>query len=173
MSMQSTAIFDRRVYARDTAPDDERDGVIWVDTSNSPRETYVYSTDTGSWEPVAAEKQLVAGGWDDVTASRSIDVEYQNTTGGPLDVSMMFETDMDSRYMRGALYVLESSGSTEVIRPFYNRNSLSTGVFDNNTKVPLQALVPDGYYYEVRGGVENGTMSVYEWYEQEVALENV
>lgn len=41
------------VYAQDTAPSDTRDGVLWVDTSEASRPVYVYSSDTGQWEPTA------------------------------------------------------------------------------------------------------------------------
>lgn len=55
MSLESTAIFDRRVYAQDTAPDDERDGVIWVDTSVANRTMYTYSADSAAWEQVSSD----------------------------------------------------------------------------------------------------------------------
>lgn len=55
MSLQSTAIFDRRVYASDSAPDDERDGVLWVDTSAASRPLYVYSSETAAWELASPE----------------------------------------------------------------------------------------------------------------------
>jgi len=51
----SQAIFDQRVYAQDTEPADKRDGVIWVDTSVSPRETYVYSKSSGRFETIREE----------------------------------------------------------------------------------------------------------------------
>lgn len=55
--MRSSANADRRVYAQDTEPVDTRDGILWVDTSVSPRETFVYSTDTESWEPTQQTEQ--------------------------------------------------------------------------------------------------------------------
>lgn len=53
MPLDSRSVSDQRVYAQDTAPADQRDGVIWVDTSVSPRDTYVYSQDSNSWENIA------------------------------------------------------------------------------------------------------------------------
>lgn len=60
MSLQSTTIYDRRVYAQDTEPSDKRDGNLWVDTSASPPDTKTYDADTGVWEPVAAGKVSVS-----------------------------------------------------------------------------------------------------------------
>lgn len=51
----SRSITDQRVYAQDTQPTDERDGVLWVDTSQSARPMSVYSASTAAWEPVAPE----------------------------------------------------------------------------------------------------------------------
>lgn len=50
MGLSNSNLTDTRVYAQDTEPNDTRDGVMWVKTSVSPRETYVYSTDSNSWE---------------------------------------------------------------------------------------------------------------------------
>lgn len=51
----SESITDRRVYAQSTEPIDTRDGIMWVDTSVSSRPVFVYSTDTGAWEPAAPD----------------------------------------------------------------------------------------------------------------------
>lgn len=51
--MESTTLFDQRVYAQDTAPNDLRDGILWVDTSNEPPTTKVFSIDSDTWEPTA------------------------------------------------------------------------------------------------------------------------
>lgn len=60
MGLDSQAIFDQRVYAQDTQPDDQRDGIQWVDTSVSPRQLYVYSTDSQSFESVATDPPIYA-----------------------------------------------------------------------------------------------------------------
>lgn len=61
MTMTSTSIQDQRVYAQDTQPSDTRDGIIWIDTSVSPRKQYVYSTDSSSWESVTPANTGTAG----------------------------------------------------------------------------------------------------------------
>lgn len=48
----SRSVADTRVYAQDTEPQDTRDGIIWVDTSADPRDTYVYSTASVQWEDI-------------------------------------------------------------------------------------------------------------------------
>jgi hypothetical protein len=53
--MGSRPIRQTVLYAQDTQPDDTRDGVLWVDTSDSSRPVYVYSSDTGAWEPAAPD----------------------------------------------------------------------------------------------------------------------
>lgn len=49
----TNALADSRVYAQDSAPTDTRPGIIWVDTSQSPPRTKVYSTDSDTWESVS------------------------------------------------------------------------------------------------------------------------
>lgn len=51
--MSSRAVADTVVYAQDVEPSDTRDGVLWVDTSEPSRPVYVYSSDTGQFEPTA------------------------------------------------------------------------------------------------------------------------
>ena len=48
----SQALADRRLYSQDTQPVDERDGVLWLDTSDPARPLYQYSSDSSSWERV-------------------------------------------------------------------------------------------------------------------------
>jgi hypothetical protein len=49
MGRETTSLFDQRVYAQATPPQDTRDGIIWVDTSLASKSTYVYSADTQSF----------------------------------------------------------------------------------------------------------------------------
>lgn len=53
MGLNSQTLADTRVYAQDTQPTDERDGIIWVDTSVSPRDTFVFSSASNSWENIS------------------------------------------------------------------------------------------------------------------------
>ena len=49
MGRETTSLFDQRVYAQATPPQDTRDGIIWVDTSLADKPTKVYSADTQSF----------------------------------------------------------------------------------------------------------------------------
>lgn len=51
--MSSSAMAETRVYAQDTEPSDRRDGILWVDTSETSRPVYVFSTATDQFEPTA------------------------------------------------------------------------------------------------------------------------
>lgn len=51
--ISSGSVADRRVYAQNTEPGDTRDGILWVDTSDPDRTTFVYSADTSAWERIA------------------------------------------------------------------------------------------------------------------------
>jgi hypothetical protein len=52
MARETTSLFDQRVYAQATPPQDTRDGIIWVDTSLADKPTKVYSADTQSFVAV-------------------------------------------------------------------------------------------------------------------------
>lgn len=57
--MNSRPVSITQVYPQDTEPTDTRDGILWVDTSVSPPNTYTYDADTASWEPVATQNVYV------------------------------------------------------------------------------------------------------------------
>ena len=52
MGRETTSLYDQRVYAQATPPQDTRDGIIWVDTSVADKPTKVYSADTQSFVSV-------------------------------------------------------------------------------------------------------------------------
>ncbi len=54
MGIDSQPLAKRQVYAQDTEPVTQSDGILWVDTSDPARPTYVYSADSGQFEPVSA-----------------------------------------------------------------------------------------------------------------------
>lgn len=54
-SMNSRPVTEQVVYAQDSKPVDERDGVLWVDTSTETRQLSVYSEQTAQWEPVKTD----------------------------------------------------------------------------------------------------------------------
>jgi hypothetical protein len=78
--MSSRPVQQTQVYNQDTEPTDTRDGVLWVDTSTSPPDTYSYDASTGTWEPVAPGNVTISDTqptgvnnghlWVDTTANR-------------------------------------------------------------------------------------------------------
>lgn len=119
---QSTSIQDQRVYASDTEPVDNRDGVMWVDTSVSPRDTYVYSTDSASWEKIAAESWKVQNtaptgpqdgdGWIDTSATPPRARIYEADTGTWEPLSRY---DTPAAYTRNWVQTTGLSGNGDVI----------------------------------------------------------
>jgi hypothetical protein len=86
--------------------------------------------------------------WQDVTSSRSKNTVYNNNTGGPIVVSISFETD-DFDY--GRLFV----DGTEVSRAGNNKT-------DNADITELSAVVPAGSNYEIK---QSGRIIVSLWVE--------
>lgn len=90
MGLNSQTLADTRIYAQDTQPTDERDGIIWVDTSVSPRDTYVYSNSSNSWEIISPESWTISDtapnsptdgdGWIDTSANPSRARVYNAST---------------------------------------------------------------------------------------------
>lgn len=147
--MESTPLFDRRVYASDTKPDDERDGVIWVDTSVSPRDTFVYSTDTNSWEKVSAESWKIQNtapsnpsdgdGWIDTSVTPPEAKVYE------ADDSTWYNVDTDTTD-HGALTGLGDDDHPQYVKDSVNPSdvtgSRSPGTwYQNNTGNPLLVYV--------------------------------
>lgn len=128
MGMQSTTIQQTQVYAQETQPTDTRDGVLWVDTSVSPRQTYVYSTTSGSWESVKpSETQTnlpIGGGYynsytgqltlsgtaNEVVWSDTVDIPDSGYDGLKLHVANVDYGDVDYR-MIDSVRFREEGGS--------------------------------------------------------------
>lgn len=69
MGFQSQSISDQRVYSQNTSPTDTRNGNIWIDTSQNPPETHVYSEDSQNWEnisPTETQVEVQAGGYQNI-----------------------------------------------------------------------------------------------------------
>jgi hypothetical protein len=70
MARETTSLFDQRVYAQATPPQDTRDGIIWVDTSLADKPTKVYSADTQGFVAVGVadysqlENRIIGTGVD-------------------------------------------------------------------------------------------------------------
>lgn len=139
MTLNSRPISDRRVYAQDTEPSDERDGVIWVDTSDPSRTVHVYSADAGDWVNPAPESQppwdliaSVSDGTGDVTISFPPDfervkmhVKFDNPESSQQGVRCRFNGDTSSEYRTWSLK--ESSSATNDHLPLVEPNHLDAG----------------------------------------------
>lgn len=113
MGLSSQTLADTRVYAQDTQPTDERDGIIWVDTSVSPRDTFVYSSASNSWELISPET------WD-----------IQNTApNSPSDGDGWIDTSVNPPKVN----VYNASDATW--RPYATENQLNNHItnFNNHT----------------------------------------
>lgn len=78
--MESSALFDQRVYAQDTEPPDERNGNIWVNTSTDNNQVLVYSTNTGNWEPVSEGTPIFVT--QEALTFQETDLDLSNTKTG-------------------------------------------------------------------------------------------
>lgn len=68
----SRSLVDQRVHAQDTQPLDERDGVLWVDTSKSGNPIYVFDGDTREWKDANPTKGVLVT--DEATTFEESDV---------------------------------------------------------------------------------------------------
>lgn len=111
MPSDSTPIAERQVYAQDTQPSNERDGVLWVDTSvpSGPPKTNVYDADTGSWEPLSATPSGAIMMWSgDPSNTPSGWVLCDGNNGTP---------DLRDRFVVGAggSYAADDTGGAESV----------------------------------------------------------
>ena len=103
---------------------------------------------------------LYIQGYDNVIDSRSFDTEYQNTTGSPLKIHVVAKTDTSGDDNRTRLRSAPTSGSTSGIDAHDILNS------DQNERTSVQAIIPDGHYYNVRQF--GGNVSIDQWKEAEM-----
>ena len=95
----------------------------------------------------------------EVSSERSVGVEYQNTTGGPLKVTVSVNRSTEPEI---SLDVGESSG--DLLRYDYRDDSYGgSGVSTQS------AIVPDGYYYRLND-IGDDISSVINWIEQELKI---
>ena len=95
----------------------------------------------------------------EVSSERSVDVEYQNTTGGPLKVTVSVNR---SSVVEISLDVGETSG--DLLRYDYRDDSYGGGGVSTQS-----AIVPDGYYYRLND-IGDDISSVINWIEQELKI---
>jgi len=93
--LSSGVVQPTQVYAQAEPPKDERDGVLWVDTGTSRRETRVYSGSTGQWEPVGQTSNFPftvgTGSSLTIPEPESVRVLASITVDGTLDVDGRIE----------------------------------------------------------------------------------
>ena len=133
MSRETTSLFDQRVYAQATPPQDTRDGIIWVDTSLADKPTKVYSADTQSF---------VAVGIADYS-------QLENRIIG---------TEVD-QYVDGTLGQVESRGFQTPTNYASSDNTTYEGTSDSGTLTDgLENFVGyfiDSYEYEIYFSLNN------------------
>lgn len=99
----------------------------------------------------ALDKRLGVGqSWQNLTASRSLNTTYQNTSGKPRDVKITTNNSNGT----WILQVGASAGSLIDVEVFS---------YPNATSGTLSVIVPDGHY--VRAAVQSGSVSLSKWLE--------
>ena len=126
-----------------TQPTTSRKGGVRKSSSSEN----IAGTSGDSYPTVGGTKEMVGvhglGGtlqsWEDVTGSRSVSTNYQNSTGSPIQ-ALVTMTGRNSRFFVG-----EGTGSMFVI-------SGRTGVTSDANATPIHSvIVPDNWYYRVEG----------------------
>lgn len=107
-----------------------------------------------------------SGNYSDETANRAAGTEYQNTTGGPLEVRVISNGQYISS---GALTMAEaqlnmgsSSGSLSTVA---HEQNVTDGDYASNMTATASMTVPDGWYYSLSS--TQGT-SLSKWMETEL-----
>jgi len=125
MGLNSTSVFDQRVYAQNTAPQDTRNGNLWADTSFDPPKIKVYSDDTATWE--------------DATPSN---VSIQNAApSGPSDGDVWVDTSAPTpvvkTYDADAAAWVGGDDWTTIDRSYYNGTDVDVSLPATATEVRL------------------------------------
>lgn len=128
--IESTAISDRRVYAQSSKPSDNRDGILWVDTSTSKRTTYVYSQGTNAWERVSQDEPVrvvdETGDFDPGVTTLTVgNIEVNNGSAGLLNAETVSRA-ADDKTGSGA------NGGL-IINPNYNIDKIDVEVSANTS----------------------------------------
>lgn len=102
-----------------------------------------------------------ASGYVRKTYDREADTVYQNTTGGPLEVSATVSPESTGTTNTGV--VIRVDGDTLVSERLY----MDSGTLDNTTHKAARAIVSDGGTYEII--LNPGGTEIDEVYEQELS----
>ena len=127
-----------------------------VDTSGTPtgllgdQATATWETGTGTVESLVSPAKVKAAidanvtglgfnqTWQNLTASRSFNTIYQNTTGIPIAVNVTGVPAVDSTMIFQVSSNSDMSSSVQL-----------GGQFDNNGQTSISAIIPDDQYYRV------------------------
>lgn len=152
----SRSLADTRVYAQDTEPTDNRDGVMWVDTSGSDRPTYVYSTDTEAWEPVATkDHQLLTNVQSDDHHARYTDSEAKGAVFEVVAEGTFNDTGSDGNVWNVGPYDYYYAGETNNAVYLTQNGSPSRVLMDDTPDTPIFGQVTVNTYMNESGGSES------------------
>ena len=98
--------------------------------------------------------------WQDVFSSRAKDVEYQNTTGKPIMVSISFTADFTNR---AQFQVSSTSGSGYIIIADADGGDYYSASADTDHYANITVIVPNGIFYKVIGS--NTSLVMRRWAE--------
>lgn len=108
---------------------------------------------------------LAASGYTEVTTDRDLDTPYQNTTGGPLEVSVIIQATGDGVFAVSQLKVGDTAAGVgsgaAAVADARDPNA------DGSWRATVRAIVPDGQYYEV----SKGDTEIEIWREQELSVQ--
>lgn len=173
--MNSRPVSQTVVFAQDTQPSAARDGLLWVDTSESSRPVYVYSSTTSSWEPTAPGNVTVSDTaptgkatghrWVDTSASPPVVKTYDGAKWVPDGTRMQGYVDVGGSRSSGTWYQNTNDHALVVYVRGGDSSYQSSGRAHSNSTQSnqevgrcsqqggqhggFQFVVPAGHYYKV------------------------
>lgn len=105
----------------------------------------------------ALNARLVIADYNDVTGSRAIDTNYQNTAGG-IKFVIVTVTDTGTAHWHVFAYIGSSSPASNKIAEFDGDNDYNVGT------VTLSFIVPPSYYYRVHEAT-GSNFTLDDWHE--------
>jgi len=149
--MEAQSIFDQRVYAQDTAPNDTRQGNLWVDTSQDPPVTKAADS-VGNWNKVTNDNAQTYKGNDiDNNGDGTVDNAdtLQGNTPADLTSSSLVSSGVINARAQPAMGVVNtSSDSVELLN----------GI-DGSFIATILSPVPQGEVYIALGNNGSGNFS--------------
>lgn len=124
--------------------------------------------DGTSYDVATLASGAVFGGYSDVSGSRSLNTEFQNTSGGPLEVVVEVSPDSDTSNLQVDGLASATSGLFGADKVDGNNIRLLNASFDSAGSISTRLFVPDSWYYQVNT-FSDGSELILNWKEQEVA----